>query len=85
MNSDLFKRWLQTEAEILYNQDSTPESFIKRAKPIIEALVRDAKKKKVTDKELHRVMTDAVVPEDANTTRGKFYFDIVDLCLNRAN
>jgi len=85
MNSDLFTRWLQTEAEILYHQSSTPEAFMNRAKPLIEALVKVNKSELLSEKDLQEILTASKSQKNPDTVKRNSYFDIVDLCLYRAN
>jgi hypothetical protein len=85
MNSDLFTRWLQTEAEILFQQSSTPEAFMNRAKPLIEALVKENKSELLSEKDLQEILTASKSQKSPDTVKRNSYFDIVDLCLYRAN
>jgi hypothetical protein len=85
MNSDLFTRWLQTEAEILYHQDSTPEIFLSRAKPLIDALVKINKSEVLSENDLEEILTVSRTQKNPDSPRKNSYFDIVDLCLYRAN
>lgn len=85
MNSDLFTRWLQTEAEILYNQDSTPESFMSKVKPLIEALDKTNKSEVMTENDLEGILTSSGSQKSPDSSKKRSYFDIVDLCLYRAN
>lgn len=85
MNADLFTRWLQTEAEILFNKDTTPEAFLNRAKPLIEALVKVKNAEILTEKDLQEILTATRTQKARNSERKNSHFDIVDLCLYRAN
>jgi hypothetical protein len=85
MNSDLFTRWLQTEAEILYHQSSTPEAFMNRAKPLIKALVKENNSELLSEKDLQEILTATKSQKNPDTVKRNSYFDIVDLCLYRAN
>ena len=85
MNSDLFARWLQTEAEILFHQDSTPEAFINKAKPLIEALVKANKSEKLSETDLQEILTASQSQKKKEAVHKSSHFDIVDLCMYRAN
>ena len=85
MNSDLFTRWLQTEAEILYHQDSTPTSFMLKVKPLIEALVKANKSEILSENDLEEILTVTGSQKRPDSSKKNSYFDIVDLCLYRAN
>ncbi len=85
MNSDLFTRWLQTEAEILFQKDSTPENFINRAKPLIEALVKVNRSEKISERELQEILISVQAKKNPQAVQKNSYFDIVDLSLYRAN
>lgn len=85
MTSDLFTRWLQTEAEILFQNDSTPEAFIKRAKPLVEALLKVNISEKLSEQDLQNILVATPGQKNHNSVKENSYFDIVDLCLYRAN
>jgi hypothetical protein len=85
MNSDLFTRWLQTEAEILFHQDLTPEVFMKRVKPILEALIKKNKTEILSERDLQEILAGTKSQKDSSSVRRNSYFDIVDLSLYRAN
>ena len=85
MNSELFAKWLQAEAEILYQQDSTPEIFMSRAKPLIEALVKVNKAEVFSVNDLEEILTASNSQRGTDSSQKNSYFDIVDLSLYRAN
>jgi hypothetical protein len=85
MNSDAFSQWLRQEAENLYRQGSTPEIFMKRAKPLIDALANVNKAERFSEKDLHGILTTTPSQNKSNSTSENSFFDIVDLCLYRAN
>ena len=85
MNADLFTRWLKAEAEILHHQDSTPEAFIKRAKPMIDALANAKTIEVMSELELMECLTSASSRTNSKPAPQNTHFDIVDLCLYRAN
>ena len=85
MNSDLFTRWLQTEAEILFHQDLTPEVFMKRVKPLLEALIKKNKTELLSESDLQEILVGTKSHKDPSSVDQNCYFDIVDLSLYRAN
>ncbi len=85
MNSELFAKWLQTEAEMLYQQDSTPEIFLSRAKPLIDALVKINKAEVLSVNDLEEIVTASNSRRGTDLFQKNSYFDIVDLSLYRAN
>ena len=85
MNSDLFARWLQTEAEILFHQDLTPELFMKRVKPLLEALIKKNKTDILSEKDLQEILVGTKSATNPSSVKQNSYFDIVDLSLYRAN
>ena len=85
MNPDLFSRWLQTEAEILFHQDLTPEVFMKRVKPLLEALIKKNKAEILSERDLQEILVGTKSLKDSSSTDQNSYFDIVDLSLYRAN
>jgi len=85
MNSDLFTRWLQTEAEILFHQDLTPEVFMKRVKPLLEALIKKNKTEILSERDLQEILVGTKSHKDSSSVNQDSYFDIVDLSLYRAN
>ncbi|HEY5509895.1 MAG TPA: hypothetical protein VIK10_02600 [Prolixibacteraceae bacterium] len=85
MNSDLFTKWLQTEAEILYHQDLTPDVFMKRAKPLLEALIKKNKTEILSERDLQEILVGSKSDKNPSSVNQNSYFDIVDLSLYRAN
>lgn len=85
MNTDLFSRWLQTEAEILFHQDLTPEVFMKRVKPLLEALIKRNKAEILSERDLQEILVGAKSEKNPSSVNQNSYFDIVDLSLYRAN
>ena len=85
MNSDLFTRWLQTEAEILFHHDLTPEVFMKRVKPILEALIKKNKSDILSERDLQEILVGTKSDKNPSSVNRNSYFDIVDLSLYRAN
>lgn len=85
MNSDLFTRWLQTEAEILFQQDLTPELFMKRVRPLLEALIKKNKAEVLSEKDLQEILIETKSEKNPSSVSQNSYFDIVDLSLYRAN
>ena len=85
MNSDLFTRWLQTEAEILFHQDLTPEVFMKRVKPLLEALIKKNKTEILSERDLQEILVGTKSDKNPSSVNQNSYFDIVDLSLYRAN
>lgn len=85
MNSDLFTRWLQTEAEILFHQDLTPEVFMKRVKPLLEALIKKNKTAILSERDLQEILVGTKSDKNPSSVNQNSYFDIVDLSLYRAN
>jgi hypothetical protein len=85
MTSDLFTRWLKTEAEILFQHDSTPDAFIKRAKPLVEALLKVNISEKLSEQDLQNILVATPGQKNPEYVKENSYFDIVDLCLYRAN
>lgn len=85
MNTDLFTRWLQTEAEILFHHELTPELFMKRVKPLLEALIKMNKNDILSERDLQEILVGTKSHKDPSSVRENSYFDIVDLSLYRAN
>jgi hypothetical protein len=85
MNSELFNRLLQAEAETLYHQCSTPESFVSRIKPIIQELVKENRTEIMSENDMETILTSSKSRNNQSTTPKNSYFDVVDLCLYRAN
>lgn len=85
MKSELFTRWIQAEAEILYHQHSTPERFMSRVKPLIEELVKESKSEKLTENDLEKILISSRFRECQDAPKKSSFFDVVDLCLYRAN
>lgn len=85
MNTELFTRWLQTEAEILYHRDISPASFIQRAKPLIEALAKEKAIEVISEKDLMTLLGSKNQEKTGKELKRSTNYEIVDLCLFRAN
>ncbi len=85
MNADQFTRWLQKEAEILFHQDSTPDSFMNRVKPLIEEMAKAGKTERYSEKDIKMILSGNQLQDNSIPDPQNSYFDIVDLALYRAN
>ena len=85
MNADQFTKWIQKEAETLFYQDSTPESFMNRVKPLIEELAKNNIAENYSESDLHEILMGKKSQKSAIKAQNNSYFDIVDLALYRAN
>ena len=85
MNSDLLIRLLQTEAENLYHQDSTPEAFVSWIRPLIQSLAKENCPETMSEADLEGILISSRYPEKSASVRKSDYFDIVDLSMYRAN
>ena len=85
MKSELFTRWIQAEAEILYHQHSTPERFMSRVRPLIEELIKENKSEILSENDLEKILISSKFKENQDSSKKNSFFDIVDLCLYRAN
>jgi hypothetical protein len=85
MTTELFTKWLQTEAEKLFQRGITPERFISRVKPLIEELSKDTKEKK-SERMASPGISDKSLPRDCvSCVQKKNSRNNVCLCLFRAN
>ena len=85
MNAELFKRLLQVEAENLYHQGSTPESFMKRIKPLIQDLLKASGSETLSERDLEEMLVSSKSKENKNSKSRNCFFDVVDLSMYRAN
>ncbi len=85
MTSELFTKWIQAEAEILYHQHSTPERFMSRVRPLIEKLVKENKSEILSENDLEKILISSKFRESQDPNQKSSFFDVVDLCLYRAN
>ena len=85
MNSALFTSLVQAEAEKLYLQNSTPEIFMSALQPLIQALVKENGSDILSENDLEKILDPPKTPENQDVSKKNSFFDIVDLCLYRAN
>ncbi len=85
MNAEQFTKWLQKEAETLFYQDSTPEAFMNKVKPLIEELTKTTAAENFSERDLHEILMGKKSQKSATHAPQNSYFDIVDLALYRAN
>lgn len=85
MHLDLFNKILQVEAEMLYSKDVTPEIFVDRIKPLIQKLLKENGVEVMSENDLEKILSSANPLACQENTTNKSYFDVVDLCLYRAN
>jgi ABC-type oligopeptide transport system ATPase subunit len=85
MNAELFKRLLQIEAEHLYHQGSTPESFMNRIRPMIEELLKESRSETMSENNLEEILISSKSKENQNSKNRNCFFDVVDLSMYRAN
>lgn len=85
MHSSQFIRVLKIEVEKLYNQTSTPVSFMNRMLPLIESLEIEDGSDILSERDLEGILVSLKSPEDKNTKFRNCFFDVVDLSMYRAN
>jgi hypothetical protein len=85
MNLELFTRLLEHEAKGLYLQNSTPETFMVKVKSLMRTLKNGEKCELVSDNELVEIIVASEHQKGQETEKINSFFDIVDLCLYRAN
>ena len=85
MNSDLFKKLLEVEAENLYRKGSTPQSFMKRITPLLKSLIEEERSKSMAENELEAFIVSAENGDTQNPDAKNCYYDVVDLSMYRAN
>jgi hypothetical protein len=85
MNSTLFTKLLQAQALNLYHGDYTPEDFMFRVKPMIEALLKEKAKNSMSEIDLEEILVSSSREEKQNSDNRSCFFDVVDLSMYRAN
>jgi len=85
MNAELFKRLLQVEAENLYQQGSTPESFMNRINPLIQELLKESRSETMSENDLEGILVSSKSKANQNSNNRNCFFDVVDLSMYRAN
>jgi hypothetical protein len=85
MNSILFTKLLQAEALNLYHGDTTPESFISKVSPMIEALIKEKSQNTMSESDLEGMLVSSRQEENQNSPNKNCFFDVVDLSMYRAN
>jgi len=85
MDLNLFTTLLEHEAKGLYLQSSTPEGFMVKVKSLIQALKNGDNCEIISDQELVEIIVSSRPQKNQKTVKKNSFFDIVDLCLYRAN
>lgn len=85
MDTDSFKKILQQEAENLFNQSSTPENFMNRIQPLIKALEAECAYSRMSENDLESILVEANSKKRQQRIKSNNFFDVVDLCMYRAN
>lgn len=85
MNIDSIKRLLQQEAENLYNQSSTPENFMSRIQPLMKAMEEEYHADILSENDLESILVAAKSKKNQQAVNNNKFFDVVDLCMYRAN
>jgi hypothetical protein len=85
MNLELFARLLEHEAKGLYLNNTTPEIFMVKVKSLIRTLKNEENCELFSDNELVEIIVSAEPKKNKESEKKNSFFDIVDLCLYRAN
>ncbi len=85
MNLELFTRLLEHEAKGLYLQSTTPETFMVKVKSLIRTLKNGESCEIMSDNELVEIIVASEHKKGQMPEKKNSFFDIVDLCLYRAN
>lgn len=85
MHSAQFIRILKKEVVKLYDQSSTPASFMSRMLPLIESLQIEDGSDILSERDLVGILISLKSPEDKNTRFRNCFFDVVDLSMYREN
>jgi len=85
MNANLFTRMLQAEAANLYHQNLTPENFITRIKPMLEALEDEYRSETLSESDLENILVSSQPKKNKQTPNQYCFYDVVDLSMYRAN
>jgi hypothetical protein len=85
MNSILFTKLLHAEAQNLYQGDTTPENFICKVKPMIEALIKKNISDSMSERDLEEILVSSKQKEKHDSSNNYCFFDVVDLAMYRAN
>lgn len=85
MNLELFTRLLEHEAKGLYLQNSTPETFMVKVKSLMRTLKNGDCRELISDNQLEEIIVSSDYQKGQEAQKTNSFFDIVDLCLYRAN
>lgn len=85
MDTNSFKKILQQEAENLFNQTSTPMNFMNRIQPLIKALEEESASNRMSENDLESILVEANSKKKQHRIKTNNFFDVVDLCMYRAN
>lgn len=85
MNANLFTRMLQAEAANLYQHQMTPEDFMNRIKPMLNALEDDYRSETMTENDLEEILVSSKQKKNKQTPNSYCFYDVVDLSMYRAN
>lgn len=85
MNANLFSKLLQAEAANLYQQNMTPEIFMKRINPMLEALKEEYNSETMSESDLEEILVSNKPKKSKQTPNEYCFYDVVDLSMYRAN
>lgn len=85
MDTNLFSKLLQAEAANLYQHNVTPESFMDRIQPIIEALEEEYRTETLSENDLQEILVSSKQKKSKQTPNSCCFYDVVDLSMYRAN
>jgi len=85
MNANQFTRMLQAEAANLYQRQLTPQNFIDRIKPMLDALADEYRSETMSDQDLENILVSSAPKKEKQTPNQYCFYDVVDLSMYRAN
>ncbi|MCE1198401.1 MAG: hypothetical protein LWW85_05485 [Marinilabiliales bacterium] len=84
IQQDKIRKWLQSEAALLYQNEITPDSFLRRIRPLLAMLEKENHNEPLDENEIFRLLSTSCRQQNMEASEEKF-FDIIDLCLYRSN
>lgn len=85
MNANLFTRMLKAEVVKMYEDNMTPEKFMNRIIPLLDALEDSYRAETMSEHDLEEILVTSKTNKNNRTPNSNCFYDVVDLSLYRAN
>ena len=85
MNANLFTRMLKAEVVKMYQDNITPERFMNRIIPLLDALEDSYRAETMSENDLEEILVTSKTKKNNREANACCFFDVVDLSMYRAN